>query len=192
LRAGKSDLGFNFRTGIIAPQTTFRDRKKRWAFIAAGCLLVLGVYVVTLVSGVHSKENQLAMLNQKIQTLAGETLPDVRPGMRPSQYISILKDRLGEDAGGDTVENQASASALEAMRAISALVDPAFKVTLGMMTLDGSKVRLSGSADGFATVESMKQRLQSSAKFANVVIKGAKSVGTDGSVQFTMELDRVS
>ncbi|MDD4649932.1 MAG: PilN domain-containing protein, partial [Desulfoplanes sp.] len=97
----------------------------------------------------------------------------------------------GED-GQDLGDEQSRASAIKAMGEISSLVDTTFKVTLGMMTLDGRKVRLSGSADGFATVETMKQRLQSSPLFSNVVIKGAKSVGKDGSVQFTLELDRVA
>jgi Tfp pilus assembly protein PilN len=59
-----------------------------------------------------------------------------------------------------------------------------------MLSLDGRKVRISGSADGFATVEAMKQRLQSSPFFDQVAIKGAKSVAQDGTVQFTLELDR--
>ena len=192
LRAGTSDLGFNFRTGVFAPQTTFKDRKKRWVGIAAGFLLVVGVYASTLISGLYAKEHQLDMLNQEIQSLAHTILPDVRQGMRPAQYISILKDRLGGEGGQDLDDEQSRASAIMAMGEISSLVDTTFKVTLGMMTLDGRKVRLSGSADGFATVETMKQRLQSSALFTNVVIKGAKSVGKDGSVQFTLELDRVA
>lgn len=192
LRAGMSDLGFNFRTGIFAPQTTFKDRKKRLVGIAVGFLLVVGVYAGTLISGLYAKEHQLDMLNQEIQSLAHTTLPNVRQGMRPAQYISILKDRLGGEDGQDLGDEQSRASAIKAMGEISSLVDTTFKVTLGMMTLDGRKVRLSGSADGFATVETMKQRLQSSPIFSNVVIKGAKSVGKDGSVQFTLELDRVA
>ena len=191
LRAGESDSGFNFRTGVFAPQTTFRDRKKRWTVMAAGCLLVLVVYAGTLLSGLYAGKHQLTLLNQEIRTRARTTLPDVRQGMRPAQYISILKDRLGGEDGQE-LDDSPRGSTMEAMREISLLVDTTFKVTLGMMTLDGRKVRLSGSADGFATVETMKQRLQSSAFFTNVIIKGAKSVGKDGSVQFTLELDRVA
>ncbi len=192
LRAGMSGSGFNFRTGVFAPQTTFRDRKKRGLMFAAGFFLVLGVYAGTLISGSYSKEHQLARLDQEINTIARTILPDVRQGMRPAQYISILKDRLGGEGGQELDEDDARASVVEAMREISSQIDSTFKVTLGIMTLDGRKIRLSGSADGFATVETMKQRLQSSLLFTNVVIKGAKSVGSDGSVQFTLELDRVA
>jgi len=190
LRARSQDMGFNFRTGEFAPQTTFRDRRKRIVHMAVCAALLLGVYLVTLVSDVRHKNEQLDMFNSQIRTQVEEILPDVRKGMRPSQYVSILKDRLAVFQAGDIDDEGPAGSAIEILQAVSTLVNTSFKVTLDMLTLDGNKVRMSGSADGFATVESMKQRLQSSPLFTEVVIKGAKSVAKDGTVQFTLELDR--
>jgi Tfp pilus assembly protein PilN len=190
LRARKPDLGFNFRTGEFAPQTTFKDRRKRLVHLGACAVLLIGVYLFTLVSDIHHKNENADMFDRQIRTRVSEVLPDIRKGMRPSQYISILKDRLAVFDAGDIDEEEARGSAIEVLQAVSTLVDTSFKVTLDMFAMDGNKVRISGSADGFATVEAMKQRLQSSPLFVNAVIKGAKSVAKDGTVQFTLELDR--
>jgi len=190
LRARKPDLGFNFRTGEFAPQTTFKDRRKRLVHLGVCAALLIGVYLFTLVSEIHRKNENADLFDRQIRDRVVEVLPDVRKGMRPSQYISILKDRLAIFDAGDIDEEGARGSAIEVLQAVSALVDTSFEVTLDIFTLDGSKVRISGSADGFATVEAMKQRLQSSPFFADAVIKGAKSVARDGTVQFTLELER--
>ncbi|WP_462324767.1 PilN domain-containing protein [Desulfoplanes sp.] len=190
LRARSQDMGFNFRTGAFAPQTTFRDRRKRIVHLAVCVFLLLGVYLFTLVSDLRHRNEQLDMFNRQIGTQVAEILPDVRKGMRPSQYVSILKDRLAVFQAGDIDDEGPRGSATEILQAVSTLVNTSFDVTLDMLTLDGKKVRMSGSADGFATVERMKQRLQSSPLFTQAVIKGAKSVAKDGTVQFTLELDR--
>ncbi|GAU08032.1 PilN domain-containing protein [Desulfoplanes formicivorans] len=190
LRARKQDAGFNFRIKEFAPLTTFRDRRQRLVHLGVCAVLLLGVYLFTLARAVHHQNQQLDMLEGQIRTRISEILPDVRKGMLPSQYVSILKDRLAVFDAENLDNEGPGGSAIEILQAISTLVNSSFKVNLDMLTLDGAKVRISGSADGFATVEAMKQRLQSSPFFAQVVIKGAKSVARDGTVQFTLELDR--
>jgi Tfp pilus assembly protein PilN len=190
LRAKNQDAGLNFRIKEFAPLTTFRDRRKRMVHLAVCALVIVGVYLFTLASDVHHKNQQLELLEGQIQDQVAKILPDVRKGMRPSQYVSILKDRLAVFEAENLSDQGPGGSAIDILQAVSTLVDTAFTVTLDMLSLDGRKVRISGSADGFATVEAMKQRLQSSPFFDQVAIKGAKSVAQDGTVQFTLELDR--
>jgi hypothetical protein len=190
LRTRKQDFGFNFRIKEFAPQTTFRDRRRRLVYLGVCVFLLLGVYLVTLVSDLRHTNAQVEMFDREIRSRVLEVLSDAPKGMRPSQYISILKDRLAVFDAGGIDEAEAVGSAIDVLQALSSLVDASFNVTLDMFALDGDKVRISGLADGFATVEAMKQRLQSSPFFTAAVIKGAKSVAKDGKVQFTVELER--
>ncbi len=190
LRGKLSGMGWNFRTGEFAPRTTFKDSRKRIVHAAVCAVLLLGVYVFTLASDVQQKNERLKMFNKRIHSRIAEVLPNVRKGMRPSQYIIILKDRLAVFQGDAAQDDGPVSLSIEILQAVSSLVDTSFKVVLEMLTLDRSKVRMSGEADGFATVEKMKQRLQSSPFFTEAVIKGVKSVGKDGKVQFTLEMER--
>jgi hypothetical protein len=159
-------------------------------YLGVCVFLLLGVYLVTLVSDLRHTNAQVEMFDREIRSRVLEVLSDAPKGMRPSQYISILKDRLAVFDAGGIDEAEAVGSAIDVLQALSSLVDASFNVTLDMFALDGDKVRISGLADGFATVEAMKQRLQSSPFFTAAVIKGAKSVAKDGKVQFTVELER--
>ncbi len=188
LRLGSQDRGFNFRSREFAPQTTFRDRRKRVIHLGVCAALIVGVYLFTLASDVRQNKKRLAMFNKQIRSRVTEVLPHVRKGMRPAQYVSILKDKLAVLEGDTARQDGPGASSVEILQAVSTLVDTSFAVVLDLLTLDKAKVRIAGQADGFATVENMKRRLQGSPLFTEAVIKGVKSMGKDGKVQFTLEL----
>jgi general secretion pathway protein L len=79
---------------------------------------------------------------------------------------------------------------VDALRDLSQAISKDLDVNMQLLTMDNQRVRLSGRADGFNTVDAIKSRLEASDNFAKVTISGAKASADGKGVQFTLELLR--
>jgi Tfp pilus assembly protein PilN len=73
---------------------------------------------------------------------------------------------------------------------VSAAVPKNLEVSVTLLTMEGPQVRLSGKADAFNTVDSLKNVLAESQQFTKVTITDAKAAADGKGVQFSMELER--
>jgi general secretion pathway protein L len=137
------------------------------------------------------KKRRLISLERNIETVFHRALPDVKGGLQPAQYGSSLKARVKELGQAATfLSGSEQHSAVEVLRAVSAAVPKNVDVSVTLLTMDGPQVRLSGKADAFNTVDSLKNALGESQYFAKVTITDAKAAADGKGVQFSLELER--
>jgi general secretion pathway protein L len=112
--------------------------------------------------------------------------------VQSSQYASIVKTKVNELGQSVALfgEEGGYHSAVELLRVISKAIPADLNVTISLLTVDNQRVRLSGQADGFNTVDGVKNRLTALGNFDKVTITGAKAAKDGKGVQFGLELNR--
>jgi type IV pilus assembly protein PilM len=183
--------GFNFqREGTAALDFLVRWRREvTYAAVAVTLLAVTWLGSVAL--DTYMKKRRLVSLQQNIETVFHRALPDVKGGLQPAQYGSTLKARVKELGQAATFLSQREQhSAVELLRTVSAAVPKNLDVSVTLLNMDGPQVRLSGKADAFNTVDSLKNALAESQQFSKVTITDAKAAADGKGVQFSLELER--
>jgi general secretion pathway protein L len=143
---------------------------------------------------IYTKKKQLQQLDSSIETVFRRALPEFKGSARSTQYYSILKARM-EELNESVALFGADArhhTAVELLRGINEAIPADLDVTLNLLTLDRQRVRISGRADAFNTVDTVKSRLEASDAFDKVAIAGAKAATDGKGVQFSLDLNRSS
>jgi type IV pilus assembly protein PilM len=183
--------GFDFqRQGTTALDFFGRWRREVTYAAVVGTALALA-WLGSLGLDTYMKKRRLISLERNIETVFHRALPDVKGGLQPAQYGSSLKARVKELGQAATfLSGSEQHSAVEVLRAVSAAVPKNVDVSVTLLTMDGPQVRLSGKADAFNTVDSLKNALGESQYFAKVTITDAKAAADGKGVQFSLELER--
>jgi general secretion pathway protein L len=156
------------------------------------CALVAFAWLASTGIDIYTEKQRLGRIDQSVEEVFRRTLPQFKGSVRPEQYASIVKNRIDELSqsvalfGADAREN----SSVELLRIISQAIPKNLDVTVNLLTVDNERVRLSGRADGFNTVDGVKNRLVALEDFDQVTITGAKAATDGKGVQFGLELLR--
>jgi hypothetical protein len=190
LRGPHGTQGFDFlgkgageRSGRLSP---------RRALMHLGAAAVVVFCAWGIVSGLRLRDAHQARteIEAKTTALFREVVPEVRGTLRFSQYASVLRDRIRSVSGTGPAVSGPTYRVVDDLLGISSAVGSGREVQLDFLTLDDRTLRMTGTADGFGTVEGIKQELGTVPGFQDVSIKGAKADADGQGVSFSMELVR--
>jgi general secretion pathway protein L len=185
-------VGFNFQAAEIQGQSPLIKWRRQLSYGVVACALVAFAWLASTGIDIYTKKQRLGRIDQSIEEVFRRTLPQFKGSIRPEQYASVVKNKIEELNksvalfGADARNN----SSVELLRIISQAIPKNLDVTVNLLTVDNERVRLSGRADGFNTVDGVKNRLVALEDFDQVTITGAKAATDGKGVQFGLELLR--
>jgi type IV pilus assembly protein PilM len=183
--------GFNFRREGTTALNFFVKWRREVTYAAVAVTLLAVTWLASVGLDTFMKKRRLVSLERNIETVFHRALPDVKGRLQPAQYVSALKARVKELGQAATFLSQREQhSAVELLRNVSAAVPKNLDVSVTLLTMEGPQVRLSGKADAFNTVDSLKSALAESQQFAKVTITDAKAAADGKGVQYSMDLER--
>ena len=185
-------VGFNFQAEEIRSQNPFVKWRRQLSYGLVACAVVAFAWLGSVGVDIYTKKKTLDRLEQSIEEVFRRTVPDFKGSVRTSQYPSIVKTKINELSQSVTLFGAEAGqySTVELLRVVSEAIPKDLDVTISLLTVDSQRVRLSGRADGFNTVDGVKNRLTALDNFAGVTITGAKAATDGKGVQFGLELLR--
>lgn len=192
LKGTSRRAGFNFQPEEVGSQNPLVKWRKQLSYALVACALVVFAWLGSVGVDIYTKNQRLANLNQSIEEVFRRTVPEFKGSVQSSQYASIVKTKINELGQSVALfgEEGGSHSAVELLRVISEAIPADLEVTISLLTVDNQRVRLSGQADAFNTVDNVKNRLTALNIFDGVTITGAKAAKDGKGVQFGLELNR--
>jgi type IV pilus assembly protein PilM len=185
-------MGFNFQAEEIRGQSPLVKWRHQVSYGLVACALVAFAWLGSTGIDIYTKKQRLARINQSVEEVFRRTVPQFEGSVRPELYASIVKNKIEELNqsvalfGAEAKQN----SSAELLRVISQAIPEELNVTVSLFSVDNERVRLSGRADGFNTVDGVKNRLVALEDFDQVTITGAKAATDGQGVQFGLELLR--
>jgi general secretion pathway protein L len=185
-------FGFNFQAEEILSQNPLVKWRRQLTYALVACALVAFSWLGSVAVNIYTKKQTLDRLELNIEEVFHRTVPEFQGSVRSSQYASIVKNKINQlnqsvSLFGTDIGHH---STVELLRIVSAAVPQDLDVTLNLLTVDSHRLRLSGRADGFNTVDGVKNRLMALDQFDRVTITGAKAAADGQGVQFGLELLR--
>jgi general secretion pathway protein L len=185
-------MGFNFQAGEIQGQSPLIKWRHQLTYGVVACALVALVWLASTGIDIYTKKQKLERIDQSVEEVFRRTIPQFKGAVRPEQYASVVRSKIEElnqsvALFGAEARNNSS---VELLRIISQAIPKDLDVTISLLTLDNERVRVSGRADGFNTVDGVKNRLATLEDFSQVTITGAKAATDGKGVQFGLELLR--
>jgi general secretion pathway protein L len=192
LKGTSPRLGFNFQTAEVGSQNPLVKWRQQLSYALVACAVVAFAWLGSVGVDIYTKKRRLANLNQSVEAVFRRTVPEFKGSVQSSQYASIVKTKIN-DLGQSVAlfgEEGSYHSVVEILRVISEAIPADLNVTVSLLTVDNQRVRLSGQADAFNTVDGVKNRLTALDNFDEVTITGAKAAKDGKGVQFGLELNR--
>ena len=185
-------MGFNFQAEEIRGQSPLIKWRHQLSYGLVACALVAFAWLGSTGIDIYTKKQRLARIDQSVEEVFRRSIPQFKGSVRPEQYASIVKNKIDElnqsvALFGADARHHSSA---ELLRVISQAIPKDLDVTVSLLTVDNERVRLSGRADAFNTVDGVKNRLAALEDFDQVTITGAKAATDGKGVQFGLELLR--
>jgi type IV pilus assembly protein PilM len=185
-------MGFNFQAEEIRGQSPLIKWRHQLSYGLVACALLASAWLGSTGIDIYTKKQRLARIDQSVEEVFRRTIPQFKGSVRPEQYASIVKNKIDE-LNQSVLLFGAEArhhSSVELLRVISQAIPKDLDVTVSLLTVDNERVRLSGKADAFSTVDGVKNRLVALEDFDQVTITGAKAATDGKGVQFGLELVR--
>jgi general secretion pathway protein L len=154
------------------------------ALIVFTLLILLAGQIFTL----KAKANQLAELNQEIESVFKSTFPQVTRVVDPLAQMRSKIKAIGQ--GGTGVDFTAPrVRVIDILNALSRRIPASLDVKVEQMVVGIDNVLLSGNTDTFNTVDAIKGRLAKANIFKNVTISSADLEKSGKRVRFKLKLD---
>jgi general secretion pathway protein L len=185
-------LGFNFQAEEAQGLNPLIKWRHQLSYGAVACALVAFAWFGSTGIDIYTKTQRLERIDKSIDEVFQRTLPDFKGSVRREQYASVVRNKiaeLNESVALFGAEARQYSSA-ELLRVISLAIPKELDVTLTLLSVDNERVRMSGRADAFNTVDGVKNRLAALEDFEEVTITGAKAATDGKGVQFGLELLR--
>lgn len=163
---------------------------KRFAFIAG---IIIFLALASFTAKYYSVKKQIDKIKSDVVSLVKQAIPGTpaRAASTPKGAISLVKSKENE-VGEKMIQLKAmmGVSPLEILKEISLLLPlrTEFKIDITEMSITGERVTMSGNVSDFKAVDTFKQLLEKSAKFANITT-GDVNKGVKGEVKFKLSLD---
>ena len=191
LRDNRKGRGFNFRKGEFEVTKRYTGLKKEIRKIGTMLSLVLLFIIIDLTVDYQLLKRQYEAADQQVLQLYRQAFPDEKNIIRPLDQIKIKVNQISNPAvsfpGIET--NQ---KIVDLLNDISNRLPTSFDLLITNMIIDQTTIRMSGETDSFNTVDSIKNNLEPSGYFSNIVISSAKLDRSGKRVQFEIKLERTT
>ena len=185
-------VGFNFQAEEMQGQSPLIRLRHQLSYGVVACALVAFAWFGSTGIDIYTKKQRLERIDKSVEEVFRRTMPQFKGSVRPEQYASIVKNKI-EELNQSVALFGAEArqhSSVELLRIISQAIPKDLDVTVSLLSIDNERIRLSGRADAFNTVDGVKNRLVALENFDQVTITGAKAATDGKGVQFGLELLR--
>ena len=173
----------NFRKGEFAYRLADAGtRKRRRTLIVAGAIVAV-LASVNLGVKYYLVEASYGKLDREIREVYQQTFPDAKSAADPVRQLRIRLDESRKKFG---VLGSGS-SALDVMKAVTEGIPREVRVSFQEFLLEGDRLKLSGEASSFESVDKMKAELQKAEAFAEVQVQDTR-LGVDNKVKFRFEI----
>lgn len=190
MHLSSSGAGPNFIATDLSEASLKKDVWR--ASRVCACLVVLLVVLlgVRAFSRIHTLEEQHTRLNQEIQTVFSESLPEITRIVQPLPQMVEQVDRVRREYEILTEAVNKHASPLNVMQTISERFTTERDVMVSYMTLDRETVRITGAGGSYESVEALAADLRNASEFKDVKLDDITADGSSGRVQFRLSISR--
>jgi general secretion pathway protein L len=173
----------NFRKGDFAYRAADEGkRKQKRALIIAG--IIAAVFAaVNLGVKFYLVEASYGKVDREIREIYRQTFPESKAVADPVRQFRAKLDDAKKKFG---VLGSGS-SALDVMKAVTEGIPKEVRVTFQEFILEGDRLKLSGEAASFESIDKMKAELQKAQPFADVAVQDTR-MGVDNKVKFRFEI----
>ena len=189
LRDSRHGMGFNFRKDEFEIKRHYFGFKKELQSAAIFLIIILFFWAGDMGVDYNFLQKRYRILEQKITEVFRETLPGVTRIVDPLQQIKVKISEIKKSSLSYPGINSGS-MVLDVLRDVSKRIDKSLGVYMTRIVIDPETVRISGRADSFNTVDSMKNGLESSAYYSSVTISSANIDKKGKQVQFEIKMQR--
>ncbi len=189
IRNDNKTQGFNFRKDQLSFNKRYAEPKKYVRLFAVYLLIILSISAVALGVDYYRLNRDYKRLDKRIIQVFSKTFPEVKRIVDPVQQMRIKIGEL-ENSSVSLPDTYGEKTLLGLLKEISMRVPGSLNVRITQMIIDPEAVRMSGKADTFNTIDSLKRRLQSSERFATAVISSANMDRSGKGVLFDVKLTR--
>ena len=173
----------NFRKGAFAHRPADEGRRKR-----SRTLVIAGIAAAVLAAtniGVklYVVQTGYGRLDREIRDIYRQTFPEAKAVADPLRQLRARLDDSMKKYGA----LGSGLSALDVMKAVTEGIPKEVRVSFQEFWLEGERLKLSGEAVSFDSVDKMKAELQKSPLFADVTVLDTR-MGVDNKVKFRFEM----
>ncbi|MCG8470684.1 MAG: PilN domain-containing protein [Desulfobacterales bacterium] len=164
----------------FAPAEFMGKHKKRVVATAVMLLFVLLLFGVRSGLAVRHNSRALASVESQMSRLYLDTFKDVGRAPSPEVMVRSMEGRLRQAREGAAYAGgrERRVEILELLYALSSSIPNELKVSLKRLVLTRGKLTVSGLADDFAVIDTMKRSLEKSPMISGVTIaSSSKEVG---------------
>ena len=167
--------------------------KHKGAVLFTGLLAMILLVLVTVQAlvGVRQTGRDLAWVETEMATLYLDTFTEESQAPVPNLLLPAMEGRVrvAQEEATYTGENASRVRVMDILDAISTTLPGTLKVTLTRMTLAKGKLTVSGLADDFGAIDTMKGALEKSALFSGVTIASSSKESGGDRFQFKVVID---
>ena len=180
--------GIDFQPGPTGPKKFWNEHRSELmrTAVLAGILLILALG--GLIVDVYNRQQRLDLLNRQLAAVFSETFPEVTTVVDPLQQMRI-KAQETRRAAGSKPGAGTRLPAIDILRQLSAGIPKEIDVGLGQVMIGPESVLVTGSTDGFDSVDRIKSGLGLVEGFRSVGITSATVDKNGGRVRFRVKID---
>jgi hypothetical protein len=165
--------------------TLFRPHLR---FIAVSLAAILICWGGAFGLDIFLHKSRLETLNAKITDTFKQSVPDAPDTVRPVQYTSVIQSRLRALRGDGSGQGRPPASGSRVLETVSRALPSGEGIQITLLAMDGSNVRINGSAPNFKSVDRIKNALENSSLVKTASIDGATVNQDQSGVSFNLRL----
>jgi general secretion pathway protein L len=181
-------LGVNFRRGEFAYHRGQEELQRGLWRSGSLAAVVVVLFLLNMYMDHARLANQLAMIQAQIRDVFTQTLPDVKHITdEKTQLEAEIEDAKKQLELLSGIAPVGGATAIDALRTISAAVPDALKIDIDEYVMEPEGVRMRAKTDSFESVDAIKQHVADAHYFGDVQVKDVKS-SPEGKVEFRMLL----
>ncbi len=175
----------NFRKGDFAYRRADEGRRKqKRTLIIAGAVAAVFA-AVNLGIKFYIVESRYGKLDREIRQVYLQTFPEAK-GKTVPDPVRQFRSKLDEAQKKFGVLGSGS-SALDVMKAVTEGIPKEVRVSFQEFILEGDRLKLSGEAASFESIDKMKAELQKAPPFSDVAVLDTK-MGVDNKVKFRFDI----
>ena len=189
--AEESDATFNFRKDEFAMAGANFVWRQEACFFAALLLSVFLAWGGYAYATLIANDRELTYLEEATLQVYKDALPEVSQSLAPMQYQSILSSREDMLSGKQNSQfGEKSASVIETLRAVSAVLDKKIDVEFISLNLDSKRIDIQGTTRTMIAVDDVRKALEKAKIFNGVKIKNATANKKSKAIRFEIEVQR--
>ena len=157
-------------------------------FTAALVALLLVLMTTRAVVGIRQTGGQLAMVERQMASLYLETFPGEKRAPSPMVLLPSMegKVRVAKEEAVYAGQGAARVRIIDILKSVSTMLPKELKVNLTRLTLSKGKLTVSGLAEDFSAIDTMKGAMEKSPLFAGVTIASSSKESGGDRFQFKM------